>query len=137
MRGHAGGEWCMASCELSQGGRDARGSGEATETAPRTAGSLRHVMACTQTRSRGAEPGGRAVGRLTARVHRHLRLVVVAAARAAAEGGRAVAELGELGGTVGPKVLRDGVVSRELGQVRGHLHAYKKECGLICVGGEL
>ena len=75
--------------------------------------------------------------RVLASVHRHLRLVVVAAARAAAEGRRAVAELGELGRTVGPKVLRDGVVSRELGQVRGHLHAYKKECGLICVGGEL
>ena len=75
--------------------------------------------------------------RVLARVHRHLRLVVVAAARAAAEGGRAVAELGELGRAVWPKVLRDGVVSGELGQVRGHLHAYKKECGLICVGGEL
>ena len=75
--------------------------------------------------------------RVLARVHRHLRLVVVAAARAAAEGGGAVAELGELGGTVRPKVLRDRVVSGELGQVRGHLHAYKRECGLICVGGEL
>ena len=66
--------------------------------------------------------------RVLARVHRHLRLVVVGAARAAAEGRRAVAELGELGRTVGPKVLRDGVVSRELGQVRGHLHAHKREC---------
>ena len=75
--------------------------------------------------------------RVLARVHRHLRLVVVAAARAAAEGRRAIAELGELGRAVWPKVLRDGVVSGELRQVRGHLRAYKRECGLICVGGQL
>ena len=106
----------MASCGLSQGGLFQGG---------------RDARAQARKQTRHLEQ------RVLARIHRHLRLVVVAAARAAAEGGGAVAELGELGGTVGPKVLRDGVVSRELGQVRGHLHAYKKECGLICVGGEL
>ena len=46
----------MASCGLSRGGRDPRGSGEATETAPRTAGSRKRPS------TPAARCGGRSAG---------------------------------------------------------------------------